>query len=770
MDPRNVPMPNISVPVTEGDDALFALQKRQQSWGFPREADAPLAFPQQQQQGQPPRFSVALQPYALSSIHPTTQAPLAAEPSTPPRRQSVAQLSSRRSSLAQGRRDSTKSTGSNYTLACLNCRSKKIKCMLEEGGCKKCKKLGIPCPGPEVDERKRPSSKRHIRDLHQRIHDLELALKQSEALRKAQSQNFYTLRGIAQCSPPESPVSLLRQKVPDNIITRLCDGRYQLNYDSEGRLRYFGPTSSLHLTDAVTTSIVRTWGQQSTGPKIDVCEIDPETQDYLLNLYWKFQHTELQILHKEAFLRDMATGQTKFYSRALLYCIMACAARISHRPEIRAMVLSPNLTPTDDLPPLFAAASKLVDEELKDPQITTVQSLLLLSVVYCAFSQDTKGWVLTGTACRLALDLGLHRDCSTLSNMSSMDMEARALAFWGCVIFDRLWSLYLGRQYCLRLDGEVTVPRPAAIETGMPASWEARLADAWSSLLEIVGFICESLNQNKCTMSRVNEMGDRLKSWYDGLDSSLQYQRDASPSVSVMHMQYCAAVILLYRPLANFGIEDSERSDYSSQFRLICVKHAVDATRYMEDYRNNYGNATTLSGISLHVISTVSTTLIADISERRHTDVSQEFHCLIVCVRTLLELEQTYLVAQQVRKVLEVVIRVCNLENHQLQIAHLLPEGLPIGASFDTTPSAGQTESSVDEDTHTEQEPDTNVLIQRFRGAPPEVPISAESLQIPDQAYMGITYNPFPLLDEVQVHSHPSTLSGDIHVTYPGTQ
>ncbi|KAF3479687.1 putative Fungal specific transcription factor [Arthroderma uncinatum] len=769
MDQRNAPMPNFPVPLTEGDDVLYALQKRQQNWGFPREADAPPTFPQHLEQ--PPRYSVALQPYSLSTVHPPIHAHLVAEPSTPPRRQSVAQLPSRRSSLAQGRRDSTKSTGSNYTLACLNCRSKKIKCLLEEGGCKKCKKLGIPCPGPEVDERKRPSSKRHIRELHQRIHDLELALKQSEALRKAQSQNFHTIRGIAQCSPPESPVSLLRQKVPDNIIARLCDGRYQLNYDSEGQLRYFGPTSSLHLTDTVASSIVRTWGEFSTSPKVDVCEIDPETQDYLLNLYWKFQHTELQILHKEAFLRDMATGQTKFYSKALLYCIMACAARISHRPEIRAMVLSPGLSPTEELPPLFAAASKLVDEELKRPHVTTVQSLLLLSVIYCAFSQDTKGWVLTGTACRLALDLGLHRDCSSLSDrMTPMDMEARNIAFWGCVVFDRLWSLYLGRQYCLRLDGEVTAPRPGAAVNGMTPSWEARLADAWSGLLEIVGFICESLNQNKCTMSRVNELGDRLKGWYDGLHVSLQYQRDSPPSVSVLHMQYCAAVILLYRPLANFGIEDSERSGYSSQFRLICVKHAIDATRYMEDYRVNYGNATTLSGISLHVISTVSTTLIADITERRNADVSQEFQCLIVCVRTLLELEQTYIVAQQVRKVLEVVIRVCNLENHQLQLASLLPEDFPIGASFDTTPSAGQTERSLDDDSQTERELDTNVLIQRFRGAPPEPPISAEPLQMPEPPYLGITYNPFPLLDGIQIHPHPSTMSGDIHVTYPCTQ
>jgi len=48
-------------------------------------------------------------------------------------------------------------------------------------------------------------------------------------------------------------------------------------------------------------------------------------------------------------------------------------------------------------PFLIVTASKLVDEELKKPQITTIQALLLLSVIQCAFSNDTNGWLLVGT-------------------------------------------------------------------------------------------------------------------------------------------------------------------------------------------------------------------------------------------------------------------------------------------------------------------------------------------------------------------------------------
>jgi hypothetical protein len=47
---------------------------------------------------------------------------------------------------------------------------------------------------------------------------------------------------------------------------------------------------------------------------------------------------------------------------------------------------------------------------------------------------------LTGDACRLAFDLGLHRDCSALespNDLSQIDLEARSITFWGCFIFDR---------------------------------------------------------------------------------------------------------------------------------------------------------------------------------------------------------------------------------------------------------------------------------------------------------------------------------------------
>ncbi|KLJ06214.1 hypothetical protein EMPG_10363 [Blastomyces silverae] len=564
-------------------------------------------------------------------------------------------------------------SGSVLTLACLNCRAKKIKCQPENGGCKKCKRLGIPCPGPEMDERKRPSSKRYIRELHSRIEELEKSLRESELHRRIQSREIITLYKLTQF--PSYHPSPLIQSYPENVIAFLCDGRYHM----DGRLKYGGPTSSLHLTlkeqeDGEPWSALEAWGARAAGTPYDGrFEVDSDTQNYLLDLYWKYQHTELQVFHQGAFMRDMAAGKTNFYSKALLYCIMACAARISPRPEIRALVLPPDKAYRGKQPPppihdyqcLFAEASRLLEEERKQPGITTIQSLLLLSVIYCAFSNDMTGLALANTACRLAIEMGLHRDCSN-ENIPQMDIEARQITFWGCFVFDRLWGLYLGRSFFLTLDENVTVPRPSGENASLPL--HSLLAGSWASLLELVGLICENLNTNQRAMVEISSLGDRLQQWYARLDPQLYYRKDGLPSIAVMHMQYCAAIIILYRPLAGFGKVDTRKLETADKFRNICVEHAIKIAHYLTDYRAYHSDATTLSGIALHIIEMACTILISDIAERvKTTDVTSEYTYLAVCVQTLLELEQTYLVAQKVRKILKKVIDLCNLDSRRLK-------------------------------------------------------------------------------------------------------
>lgn len=179
------------------------------------------------------------------------------------------------------------------------------------------------------------------------------------------------------------------------MLARLCGGQWQLTRDAAGQLRCFGPTSSLHVTESVSSSILNC-NIDATGSSRLQTLISPDLQRDLLDLYWKYQHPALQVVHKKAFLDGMMNRQSPYFSELLLCCIFACAARMSDRPEVRALVFLADDAGDDEVPFLSTAVVALLEVELRRPGITTVQSLLLLSVMDCARSNDTKGWLYAG--------------------------------------------------------------------------------------------------------------------------------------------------------------------------------------------------------------------------------------------------------------------------------------------------------------------------------------------------------------------------------------
>ncbi|OAL29461.1 hypothetical protein AYO20_09198 [Fonsecaea nubica] len=506
-------------------------------------------------------------------------------------------------------------------VACVRCRTKKTKCDMDVGGCKKCKRLNLPCEWPNRDRRKSPLlSKRQASDLYQRIADLENTLAAARAGQYSQTGGTAHWEAELSGFPTETAIEPAASSTLSlgNIVSRLCGGQWKLNSDHEGRYKFFGPTSSLHLTESVSSSLINPWGQVSVGDDVLPREtIDLETQTYLLDLYWKYQHTVLQVFHKESFLHDLRHGQTQYLTKGLLCCVCACAARVSDRPKVRALALSAHDDVEDDEQPLLVAtAAKYIYQELKHPQITTIQGLLLLSVLYSALGLDTKGWLMIGSACRLAIDQGLHLTPSKLgvATLTPLDIEARRTTFWACIVFDRLWALYLGRPCCLSLDDTDI----SLVENLTPeVSWETQMAYAWTSLIQIVGRICNTLNGEKCTTEKLSILNDRLQSWYNGLHLSVRYRKGCPPSMAILQMKYCAAMILLHQPAARFGGDSSGSVSQTANSRQTCRSNATHITRVLQDYRETYGDATSMSGVAIYPIATAAAVLIGGLADRR---------------------------------------------------------------------------------------------------------------------------------------------------------
>lgn len=258
----------------------------------------------------------------------------------------------------------------------------------------------------------RPSSKTHIRHLCERIQQLEeeVRMLRGGPPTAPHSQSSSSPRTIASDLLPDPTPSdvadnddqitseATKASKADSIIARLCGAQWQLNTDERGQFHFFGPTSSLHLTEGVSSTILDGRPNTTRFERQVQDDVSLELQSYLLDVYWHYQNTVMEVVHREAFLHDMETGQTRYFSKLLLYCIFACAARISDRPHVRALAATPDDDPDKEQPYFVKRATELLEIELRRPKITTVQSLQLLSVLACAKANDTKGWLYTGNA------------------------------------------------------------------------------------------------------------------------------------------------------------------------------------------------------------------------------------------------------------------------------------------------------------------------------------------------------------------------------------
>ncbi|EXJ92462.1 hypothetical protein A1O3_01013 [Capronia epimyces CBS 606.96] len=580
---------------------------------------------------------------------------------------------------SEGEGSITKDT--SRILACLSCRQKKIKCHRKSSTCNRCERLQIPCVIPDEDERLRPSSKKRTRELERQIESLQKQLRESEE--RAQRNLYLTPPMSTQSQSSHAGMDLALggsdlgsdlvdtatvadfDKTPQTLIGRLCAENAHIHEDESGRVRYYGPTSILHTSEKPPSYDYLKWNIGPFEPD-DQDDISPTLRDHLLEQYWRFQHSVLQVVHREAFLQDMQAGRTRYYSKGLLYAILANAAVFSEVPEIRALALSRDEDLEGAKPYLLRKATEMVEQEIEsNVGITTVQGLQLLSAVQSRRGADTKGWLESGRSSRLIFELGLHKDeVEFASNrLSPMDLEVRQVVFWGSFAYDRGWGLYLGRPCALNLD-DVTISPPALLPNENSSySAELLLLRAWATLFSVVGEISNTFNKKSFTHYHLQTLRQKLLNWESSLDPSLRHSSGCSPGVYVLHFQFHGAMILLHRSTAKFGTYQTESTPISQEARAICVDHGLQIARILADYRVAYGSALTLVGVAMYNITTAAVVLIAILSEPSTPASNEYLSSLTTCIAALEEIQHSHMGAKTVLKQLRYLMRRCKLLN-----------------------------------------------------------------------------------------------------------
>jgi hypothetical protein len=227
-----------------------------------------------------------------------------------------------------------------------------------------------------------------------------------------------------------------------------------------GSVRFIGGTSHLiYLGDPadVPQDLGDEGLQSGEDPITSWSEVtkDPQLVIHLINMYFNWHYPYFTTLSKSMFYRDFLKGRPLVQPRATSYCssllvnaMLALGCHFTSTPGAFS-IPGDSRTKGDHF---FAEAKRLIieNDEYEKPRLTTVQALALMSVREAGCAREAKGWVYSGMSFRMAQDIGLNLDMSGAisadkGSLNEHEMDARRITFWGCFLFDKCWSNYLGR-------------------------------------------------------------------------------------------------------------------------------------------------------------------------------------------------------------------------------------------------------------------------------------------------------------------------------------
>lgn len=158
-------------------------------------------------------------------------------------------------------------------------------------------------------------------------------------------------------------------------------------------------------------------------------------------------------------------------------------------------------------------------------------------------------------ACRLILDLGLHRDCSDLVNkgrMSKTEADARQRLAFGCCVYEQIWSMFLGRPSSMKTS-YLHLPYLSTFRS----DFKTQLLSAWFGLSSLIAkmvdlFSCPKLDHNRA-IQELKDLDEAVHHWQYSLHPNLRWtdggQVTWGPGVCELYMQFCNVEIIFHKTI-----------------------------------------------------------------------------------------------------------------------------------------------------------------------------------------------------------------------------
>ncbi|CRK22965.1 hypothetical protein BN1708_013565 [Verticillium longisporum] len=449
-------------------------------------------------------------------------------------------------------------------------------------------------------------------------------------------------------------------------ITDILAARVRaLRIAEDGQLRYYGPTSNLHVHpngfQSLSRSTIRHVETEGQGVLRRLGldrEVSGQVQMHLAKLYFAWEDPIIHVVDEDVFFEEknntiLHGKSSPYYSETLNNAICAIGANLAGNQDL-------------DLPEpaseFFSARAKaLLDIEMDSPTVATVQALVVMSASEAAFTRDARGWLYsgvyylvdqysvppesdgapadlspTGMAARLSADLGLHLDVSKhklTGLLTDRDLKIRAIAFWGVFVHEHMWSMYVGRPWGMGIrnittprpweyaeTGKTWRPYPRAVgqsdipEPGLPFPLE-QCTDANIYLCEIMRTINATLYSGRrldanALAEFLFQTKQGLKSWHDGLDPALRLETSGQtytvvPAVLQLHMQFHATMIALYRPYMSSSLvhNGDDEPTLRDQVALSdAIAGCVAAAHQVAEILRRYQNEHSLRRTNIQIV------------------------------------------------------------------------------------------------------------------------------------------------------------------------
>ncbi|KAK0641617.1 fungal-specific transcription factor domain-containing protein [Cercophora newfieldiana] len=418
-----------------------------------------------------------------------------------------------------------------------------------------------------------------------------------------------------------------------------------------GSVRFIGGTSHLIYLDdpASAPDEPESDSYLSTeDPITSWSEVTKDTQlvIHLINMYFAWHYPYFTTLSKSLFYRDFLRGKPTGQPRSTVYCspllVHAMLALGCHFTSIAGAFAIPGDSRSKG-DHFFAEAKRLIveNDEYEKPRLTTVQALALMSVREAGCGREAKGWVYSGMSFRMAQDIGLNLDIpgKGKGSLSEQEVDARRITFWGCFLFDKCWSNYLGRLPQLPKNS-YNVPKYDVFPNEDAESWSpytdggfdqsskqpsrtraaslqlSKLCEISSDLLLFFyhpNHIGRSSGKS-VELKKLSELHRRLEDWKKELPREFEAKEGQLPNVILTHMFYHLQYIHLFRPFLKYAPSASPLPAHVSP-RRICTANAGAISKLMRLYKKTY-NLRQICNIAVYMIHSACTIHMLNLPEK----------------------------------------------------------------------------------------------------------------------------------------------------------